>query len=474
MHRLLERQLKRVYPEGIPDDLHFAQFIELVETGYKNFDEQLMITERSLDISCHELTQRNHTLNLILDSLPDMSLWIDKKGNVKDIRSGNFEPPLLTSEANFTNIFELKLVRDSPELQAFIEDYQNSDDKSAELSIRSFDTDYIMRVRLTKVSRNSWLLVFRDIYLRKKLEELQSQRLENSKRVTKQLQGLINAAPIGIIICNTQLDIIMVNDFGCQLLQRSKSEIVHRHPREFVASDSHKLFQQHLNQTVSQTEGVVTPSCDIMLRLSDGRGRQAEIAFNKLAFEEHSVLIMSITDIEERKQLENKLRTLAATDALTGAFNRRSFHEQTDRAIINCSRWKAPLTVMLFDIDHFKNINDQFGHAAGDEVLIVLVKYIQQMTRNMDVLGRLGGEEFGLVLPNTAQQLGYDIADRLRKGIEAMDIHFEDQTLKITVSIGITTLSYTQLTTPIEEVITLVDGYLYAAKEEGRNCIVQG
>ena len=98
MHRLLQRQLRRIYTEGIPNDPEFAKLIELVNEGYQNFDEQLMITERSLDISCNELTQRNQTLNLILDSLPDMSLWVDKQGNVKDIRSGNFEPPLLNQQ----------------------------------------------------------------------------------------------------------------------------------------------------------------------------------------------------------------------------------------------------------------------------------------------------------------------------------------------------------------------------------------
>jgi diguanylate cyclase (GGDEF)-like protein len=210
-----------------------------------------------------------------------------------------------------------------------------------------------------------------------------------------------------------------------------------------------------------------------MLLLPDGRFRQVEFAFSKLSFDEQPLIIMSITDIEERKSLENKLRTLAATDALTGAFNRRSFQEQTERALSTCARWRAPLTVVLLDIDHFKQVNDQFGHAAGDEVLIALVRHIQQSTRNMDVVGRLGGEEFGLVLPNTDSSLGFEIAERLRREVEAMEIYHEDQPLKITISLGMTTLSFTQLATPLEDVLARVDGYLYEAKSLGRNCIVR-
>lgn len=473
MHRLLQRQLKRIYPQGIPDTQQFEDFIQLVDAGYQNFDEQLVITERTLDLSCDELNQRNETLNLILDSLPDMSLWVDKKGYVKDIRSGNFEPPLLTAESNFRPISELDIVKHSPELQAFIDDYQNSGNKSGDLNINSGASEHIMRVRLTNISKNSWLLVFRDIYLRKKLEELQMQRLDHSKRVTKQLQGLINAAPIGIIICNTQLEVMMVNEFGCQLLNRTKAEVVHHQPKEFIASQSHPLFQLHLSQTIEQMEGVAIDPCDLMLLLPDGRFRQAEFAFNKLSFEGQSLIIMSITDIEERKLLENKLRKLAATDSLTGAFNRRSFEEQTERAIKTCSRWRAPLTVLLLDIDHFKQVNDKFGHPAGDEVLVTLVRHIQQSTRDMDVFGRLGGEEFGLVLPNADTQLGLSIAERLREDVEAMEIHYEDLVLKITISIGMTTLPYTELSTPMDEVLNRVDGYLYAAKAKGRNCVVQ-
>lgn len=472
MHRLLLRQLKRIYPDGVPDEPKLDMLVQLVNEGYQSFEEQLAITERSLDISCNELNQRNMTLNQILDSLPDMSLWVDTQGNVKDIRSGNFDPPLLTSEANYSNIFELEIVRSSPELQNFIRNYQISGNKTAELNMHSSGTDYIMRVRLTNITPNSWLLVFRDIYVRKKLEELQAQRLEHSKRAAKQLQELVNAAPIGIIICNTQLEIIMLNEFSCQLLKRAKVEVVHRHPSEFIASQSHKLFKKRLRQTLEQGEGVATTSCDLMLLLPDGRFRQVEFAFNKLSFDDNPIIIMSITDIGERKSLENKLRKLAATDALTGAFNRRSFMEQTETAISTCERWKVPITIILLDIDHFKQVNDRYGHAAGDEVLIALVKHIQQSTRNMDVLGRLGGEEFALVLPNTDNQLGFEIADRLRREVEAMEITSGDNQIKITVSLGMATLPYEHLSTPIEDMLARIDGYLYMAKGKGRNCII--
>lgn len=96
MHRLLQRQLRKVFPQGLPDDPKIQLLVELVESGYQSFSEQLTILERSLDISSDELNQRNQTLNSILDSLPDMSLWMDKDGIIRDVRIGHFDPPLLS------------------------------------------------------------------------------------------------------------------------------------------------------------------------------------------------------------------------------------------------------------------------------------------------------------------------------------------------------------------------------------------
>ncbi|MGD8174081.1 diguanylate cyclase [Vibrio sp. TRT 21S02] len=472
MHRLLQRQLKKVFAEGVPDDPNLHKLIEIVDSGYQSLSEQLMITERSLDLSCAELTQRNNTLNLILDSLPDMSLWIDRQGVVKDIRSGNFEPPILTAEENYTQLDDLDCVQSSPELQTFLADYQNCMNRSGDLNIHSLGIDYLVRARLTNVSQNRWLLVLQDIYLRKKIEELQQQRLDQSKRSVKQLQELINSAPIGILICSSSLKVIMINDFTCQLLGREKEDIVNSEPIRYIAEEMREVFESNLNMVIDLPKGAGITRCDLMLRLPDKRVCQIEMAFSKLLFQQQHLIIMSMTDISERKQLEKKLKNLAETDPLTGAFNRRSFLTQTERAVHTCQRWRTPLTVMLIDIDFFKQVNDSFGHAAGDEVLIALVSHLQQSTRDMDILGRLGGEEFALVLPNTDKNLGYDIAERLRKDIEAMAVRHEEKVLKITVSIGMTTIPYADLSTPFDEVMKQVDGFLYCAKKNGRNRIV--
>ncbi|WP_413204642.1 diguanylate cyclase [Rhodospirillum sp. A1_3_36] len=177
-----------------------------------------------------------------------------------------------------------------------------------------------------------------------------------------------------------------------------------------------------------------------------------------------------ITDISEQKRMEEELRRLATTDPLTGAFNRRAFMEAARINLIRAARYQEPLTVILADIDYFKRVNDTYGHATGDEALKLFVSTIQGTLRETDVLGRMGGEEFAILLPHTAIDAAMGLANRLRESLAAILVPHPGGTLQFTVSMGVS--SYRDHGDSIDALLQSSDEALYVAKEGGRNRVI--
>jgi diguanylate cyclase (GGDEF)-like protein len=159
-------------------------------------------------------------------------------------------------------------------------------------------------------------------------------------------------------------------------------------------------------------------------------------------------------------------RHAAATDFLTGLLNRRAFLENALRLCVQRADGDSPVTLLMFDLDHFKAINDRFGHAVGDEVLRVFAQVARRSTRTDDIIGRIGGEEFAAIIPEP-MELTMRIAERIRAGFEAAAVEVAGYSVGTTVSIGAAT-SY-ELVTNIDALIARADVALYRAKGEGRN-----
>jgi len=174
-------------------------------------------------------------------------------------------------------------------------------------------------------------------------------------------------------------------------------------------------------------------------------------------------------EINERVRLEDELRHQATTDTLTGISNRRHFLELTQNEMNRAHRLNHPLAIVLLDIDHFKNINDTYGHAAGDQALSVFVKTCQQNLRAIDVFARLGGDEFVILLPETDCDQAYTALERFRKALTAAPFDFADQSIQITSSIGISNLANEPES--LEAFLGRADEALYQAKKAGRNQI---
>ncbi len=171
----------------------------------------------------------------------------------------------------------------------------------------------------------------------------------------------------------------------------------------------------------------------------------------------------------ENSQLFEKVQHMAITDNLTGAYNRHYFYAYGENEIARAQRYESNLSVVMFDIDHFKLVNDQFGHPVGDQTLVMVAQACAAVLRKADVLCRFGGEEFVIMLPETVLDKAVIAAERIRHAIAKKRLSTENGEVKVTVSIGVTEMRDKQAN--LQDLIAEADKALYQAKSEGRNCV---
>ena len=178
-------------------------------------------------------------------------------------------------------------------------------------------------------------------------------------------------------------------------------------------------------------------------------------------------------EIKRRERLEDKLRRIAGTDHLSGLANRRSFLEKATAEYRRSRRYSHPLSMVMLDLDHFKLVNDTYGHAAGDTVIVAVSQICQSLSRNgVDCAGRLGGEEFAVLLPETDLQGAKNFAERLRLMIENTPIYCDIKKIRITASLGVAKLH--EQDRDFATLLNRADAALYFAKEAGRNMVSAG
>lgn len=211
----------------------------------------------------------------------------------------------------------------------------------------------------------------------------------------------------------------------------------------------------------------VTVSGDLALRLNaSGRDELSDLARTV------NTMLAAIQKAKaELMQAQESLRFHAEHDALTGVLNRRAIRDVLRKELARCRRDRNTLGVILADLDHFKRINDHFGHAAGDTVLVTAVQRITSMLRSYDSLGRYGGEEFLLIAPGCDLELTQKLAERIRTAIGEESIDVGDESAKVSVSLGVTL--GTADSDP-EFLVALADTALYRAKRNGRNRVEVG
>jgi diguanylate cyclase (GGDEF)-like protein len=183
-----------------------------------------------------------------------------------------------------------------------------------------------------------------------------------------------------------------------------------------------------------------------------------------------AVFRYTVTD-ESQEALLQQLYDASVTDALTGAHNREHFDTQLRSELSYARRHKADVSLAFFDVDHFKRVNDTYGHPAGDAVLVALADTIRKMIRSEDVFARYGGEEFALILRGIDRVGASTVGERLRERVEAMTVPTDGGQLRITVSVGCSSFADLEDKTP-ESLVSTADKRLYAAKHAGRNRVI--
>jgi diguanylate cyclase (GGDEF)-like protein len=206
----------------------------------------------------------------------------------------------------------------------------------------------------------------------------------------------------------------------------------------------------------------VTVSGDLSLRLDPGGNDE----LSSLAGAVNAMLAGIQKAKAELLQAQESLRFHAEHDSLTGVLNRRAIRDVLRRELARCRRENQTLGVILADVDHFKKINDRYGHAAGDALLVGVVQRISSTLRRYDIVGRYGGEEFLIIAPGCDLELAERLAERIRAAVEEEPVDLGNENAPITLSLGVTLGTSTS---DPEFLVTMADTAMYQAKRNGRN-----
>ncbi len=188
---------------------------------------------------------------------------------------------------------------------------------------------------------------------------------------------------------------------------------------------------------------------------------------DKIQIGSNTVLKFSLQDQLE-EQYQRSIYESATRDGLTRLYNKKFFLESLKKEFAYCLRHRVPLSLVMFDVDHFKKINDSYGHQAGDYVLTRIAMKINEAVRSEDVLARYGGEEFALMLRESPEEKAAVCAERCRRAIDGATFTYSGTPIKVTISLGLATLLDSDFSQP-EELLAAADKYLYRAKQAGRN-----
>ncbi len=350
-----------------------------------------------------------------------------------------------------------------------------ADVSDAVQALRSGADDYVLKpFNLNELSLAVSRVIEkrREVLASREYQDALEQRVrtatEDLERVNKELQetkqyleNLLHSTVDAILTLDPSGHVEFVNDGALKMLGYSRDA--------FIGMDSGRIFRdgreevtklwkqvdgktplQNYETEFRRRDGAMTP---VSMSVSIVRGRRSE----------RVSLLAICKDITEQRRLENELRELSIKDSLTGLYNQRHFHERLRNEIERAKRQKHPLSLLLFDIDQFKQYNDRHGHLAGDKVLQAVGRVVMESTRDhVDIGFRYGGDEFTVILPEAGQAQALQIAERIRRTFE--DRGFDG----LTLSIGL--MAY-QEGYSVPMFIQFTDAMMYDAKRAGGNSV---
>ena len=288
----------------------------------------------------------------------------------------------------------------------------------------------------------------------------------NLLALEQKYQILVEHAPFPILIsCLRDGRILYINPKAAQKLEITQEHAIGKLTHDYYADPEDR---DSLLVTIER-QGYLQ-NAEVLLKATTGATFWVNVSATLIAFADEPAIFLALVDVTKRKELEKQLETMAMTDDLTGLFNRRYFAAKGNAEFQRAHRYKTPLSMLMLDIDRFKLINDTYGHEAGDHVLKECATLMGQQLREIDILGRLGGEEFGVLLPNTDESHTLILAERLRHTIAQHPFVIHGKPVSITASIGVAALH--DDITLLDGVLRHADAAMYQAKQQGRNRVV--
>jgi diguanylate cyclase (GGDEF)-like protein/PAS domain S-box-containing protein len=281
------------------------------------------------------------------------------------------------------------------------------------------------------------------------------------------LYNLIHSIPDLIWLKNPDGVYLACNPAFERFFGAGQAQIIGKTDYDFIDPEQADSFRAHDQAAIAAERALVNE--EWITFAVDGKHVLVETTKVAMRTERGDLIgVLGIArDITERKRLEAELLEMATTDFLTGLANRRHFIARMEEELARINRIEQPVAVLMLDIDHFKRINDRYGHASGDAVLRRFAELIREELRAVDSAGRVGGEEFAILLAGTDLAGAAVFAERLRGKIARSPVAQGDEQIPVTVSIGITALTSQDADT--SDVLQRADAALYDAKENGRN-----
>ena len=309
--------------------------------------------------------------------------------------------------------------------------------------------------------------------LAERVDELTASRELLAER-ERRLSAFVNALPNLTFILDEQGRYLEIIANEASLLAARPEQLIGRLIEDVLPAVEVAKILDAIGQTL-QTGAIQMIEYKIPVVGGSERWFEGRIGLLEKGDPGRGKVVFMASDITERVQLYQEVQRLANQDGLTGCFSRRYFMELASLEILRAMRYHRPLSLLMMDIDHFKDFNDRYGHQIGDQLLCNLVLLCQKQLRNVDSLGRYGGEEFVVLMPETASEGAMLASERLRDKIEKMKIDTSEGGLSITVSMGLASLERGfDATHTLDTLIKSADTALYAAKAAGRNCVKKG
>ena len=298
---------------------------------------------------------------------------------------------------------------------------------------------------------------------------------------------LLEGAPFAVTILRTEDGLLLyANQRAADQLATPIDDIIGRNASEYFENPATVLeIDRRLRDT-----GYVS-NLQVRLKRMNGEAFWALHSSRLVAFEGTTASFVAFSDIsaskrveadllqandllrqnlEEISHLQAQLREQAVRDALTGLFNRRYLDETLDRELARAKREQSALALVMINVDHFKQVNDTYGHPAGDEVLKSLAQMLTHNTRTEDIVCRYGGEEFLIMLPKATAEVAHARAEQWRQIFEASAVTVDRRTIRATISLGVA--AYPENAIDVAELSNLTDEALYTAKKTGRNKVI--